>query len=112
MEQSFASKVALVTGVNSGIGRAIALAFAEQGAKVMIAARRVADSEETVAMLAARQYSCKPMFRKRRTSRPWSLPVFANTGNSTSRSTTPASRVRPWCRPPTTINSFPARAVK
>ena len=37
----FAGKTALVTGASAGIGRALALEFAREGANVAIAARRL-----------------------------------------------------------------------
>ncbi len=51
MTNRFESKVVLVTGGNSGIGQAIALAFAKEGAKVVVAARRASEGNETVAMI-------------------------------------------------------------
>ena len=41
-------KVAIVTGGSSGIGRATAIAFAQEGVKVVVAARRTDEGEETV----------------------------------------------------------------
>lgn len=44
-------KTAIVTGSSSGIGKAIALRFAGEGAKVVVAARRVKLCEQTVAQI-------------------------------------------------------------
>jgi 3-oxoacyl-[acyl-carrier protein] reductase len=44
-------KVAIVTGSSSGIGKAIALRFGTEGAKVVVTARRMALCEQTVAQL-------------------------------------------------------------
>ena len=44
-------KVAIVTGSSSGIGKAIALRFGTEGAKVVVTARRMALCEQTVAQI-------------------------------------------------------------
>jgi NAD(P)-dependent dehydrogenase (short-subunit alcohol dehydrogenase family) len=51
MMKEFDEKVALVTGGGSGIGRATALAFAREGARVVIGNRNVQRGEETVSMI-------------------------------------------------------------
>jgi len=48
---TFANKVALVTGATSGIGRATAIAFARQGAKVVLSGRREKEGRETVEVI-------------------------------------------------------------
>jgi 3-oxoacyl-[acyl-carrier protein] reductase len=44
-------KTAVVTGSSSGIGKAIALRFGEEGAKVIVAARRLDRCEQTAAQI-------------------------------------------------------------
>jgi NAD(P)-dependent dehydrogenase (short-subunit alcohol dehydrogenase family) len=51
--KEFENKVALITGGGSGIGRATALAFAREGAQVVIGNRNVQRGEETVSMIRA-----------------------------------------------------------
>src|SRR4030095_12423023 len=53
MDLQFNGDVALVTGGSSGIGRAAALAFAREGAKVVVASRRSDESGETVRLIEA-----------------------------------------------------------
>ena len=48
---AFTGKVALVTGGSAGIGRAAAVAFAREGAKVVVASRRNKEGEETVQLI-------------------------------------------------------------
>jgi NADP-dependent 3-hydroxy acid dehydrogenase YdfG len=38
--QAFVGKVVIITGASSGVGEATALKFAQEGAKVVVAARR------------------------------------------------------------------------
>ncbi|PIG93190.1 short chain dehydrogenase [Gloeocapsopsis sp. IPPAS B-1203] len=45
---SMKEKVAIVTGGSSGIGKATAIAFAKAGAKVVVAARRTLEGEDTI----------------------------------------------------------------
>jgi NAD(P)-dependent dehydrogenase (short-subunit alcohol dehydrogenase family) len=48
MPKTFENKVVLITGGTSGIGRATAISFAKEGAKVVVSGRRKAEGAETV----------------------------------------------------------------
>jgi NAD(P)-dependent dehydrogenase (short-subunit alcohol dehydrogenase family) len=54
VSRTLEQKVALVTGASAGIGRAIAIAFGDQGARVVVAARRPAQGEETAQIIRSR----------------------------------------------------------
>ena len=70
-EQHFGAKVALVTGAASGIGRACARLFAEQGASVIVSDVAAKGGEETVRLIEAAggPPSSGPTSRTRKRSR-------------------------------------------
>jgi NAD(P)-dependent dehydrogenase (short-subunit alcohol dehydrogenase family) len=49
-------KIAIITGGNSGIGRATAALFCKEGAKVVITSRREDKNRETVAEISAHRF--------------------------------------------------------
>ena len=49
----FTGKVALITGGNAGIGRATAIEFAKQGAKVVVSGRREKEGHDVIAEIKA-----------------------------------------------------------
>lgn len=56
----FEGKVALVTGASGGLGRAVAIIFAKEGASVALCSRRKKEGEETAQMI--REFDGKALF--------------------------------------------------
>src|SRR5438034_11835985 len=70
-----ADKIAIITGAARGIGQAVALGFAREGASVVVADLRTELAEQTVGEIAA------AVPRQSRDERPRALAVEADVAN-------------------------------
>ncbi|MGC5172753.1 glucose 1-dehydrogenase [Microbacterium sp. DT81.1] len=61
ISSEYEGRVAFITGGGSGIGRASALAFAEQGARVAVVDRMIAAANETAERVRALGVDCVPL---------------------------------------------------
>jgi len=71
-------KTAIVTGAGSGIGRAVALAYARADANVVVSDIVVAGGEETVAQIKAASPTAKCMFMRADAARPEDHEALVN----------------------------------
>jgi len=55
------NKVALITGGSRGIGKAIAFSFAEAGANIVIASRKLPELEEVAKEISSLGRRCLPV---------------------------------------------------
>ena len=98
-------KVALITGGGSGIGRAIALRFAAEGASIVIAELNEASGSETAELVRAqgveafaattdvgRSASVADMFRSI-DERNWNLDILVNNAGNAGQGLTPVHEV-------------------
>lgn len=81
MNQPFSDRVALVTGAASGIGRAIALAFAESGARLWLSDLDQAGGEQTMQMV--RQSSGLADFMRADVTQPEQVAAMIETAVAT-----------------------------
>jgi len=86
-----AHKIAVITGAGSGIGRASAILFAKEGAKVVVADINDAGGEETVAAIK-RLFMSTLMSRKPLTLKTWSRQPRISLAKSTYSLTMPVHR--------------------